>query len=124
MTTPPLTQILTDLINGRIEGNHYELSGHLHFRFRPASVETPEHRLCCYRYGPYRPSDSELATVRRHLETIQAIAPTLGDSFDHTDAYGRVRRCRVFAWPPANPPQQAILPIDLPDDAWRQQYGD
>lgn len=120
MSKPPLGQILNDLINGRIANNTIELRSHLWLQYKEATSETPQNRLCCYRYGGVGPSLNELATVRRELETIQATTLALGNEFPNKSGDGRLRKCRVFSWQPAQPPSQPTLPMALPDDTWKE----
>lgn len=122
--TPPLSQIIDDLINGRIPDNKFTLSRGLHLQYRPATLDNPTNRLCCYRVGTQGPSLGELSIIRRELETLQAIVPALGGEFEVTGSDKRTRRCRVFSWLPTTPPTQAELPLALPDDAWRRMLED
>jgi hypothetical protein len=119
---PSLSKVLDDLINGRIPDNKVPLSGGLWLQYRAATVSNPLNRLCCYRIGSTPPSVPEFNTIRRELETLQAIRPTLGGQFQWTGTDNQVRTCRVFSWLPVERPTQAELPIDLPDEAWK--YGD
>lgn len=121
--TPPLSQVIDDLINGRIADNKAQLSRGLRLQYRAATINNPLNRVCCYRIGQLPPSVAEFNIVRRELETLQTIRPTLGGEFQYEGSDGLVRTCRVFSWAPAERPTQAELPLELPDNALRR-YGD
>lgn len=107
---PTLSAILADLLASRIASNRVELSRGLNLQFKPATIQQPHDRLCCYRLEA-EPSWRELAAVRRDLELLTATTAVLGDKFTFTGSDGRERVCFVFSWPPAHPPQQMELPL-------------
>lgn len=123
MTThPTLTQILDDLIHGRLADA--KLSGGLGLQFKAADDDHPESRLCAIRIG-VPVGTVELGTLRRELEALlPGVVIGLDDEQTITGQDGRKRHYRVFRWRPKEEAvQMELLHVEQPVSAMRRRNG-
>ncbi len=92
-----LQEYLAAFLEGR--ETYRELTGGLRLQFRAADNERPFSRLMCYRVE-IRPSDRELATVRRILEPMlpKAVDLKLQEQMSWYGRDGKERIGRAFTW--------------------------
>lgn len=101
-----LIDVLNEMIRGRL--TYVELTGGLRLQYRTPTEDQPASRLLCYRVTN-RPSNRELATVRKYLEGLLPAGTKvhLGPEMTYVGRDGRARIGRPFVWQPA--PMQTTL---------------
>lgn len=104
-----LDGILRAMLAG--EKTYQELTGGLRLQLRQPTEALDLWRLACYRVAN-RPSDRELATVRRILEPLlPAGAPlVLGPVVEWYGQDGRLRTGRAFSWRKPDAVQAGLFP--------------
>lgn len=92
-----LDDILTKLVNGDLA--YRELVGGLRLQMKQPTEVLEFWRLACYRVGN-KPSEKELATVRRYLEPLlpAGVDVELGPEQNWTGQDGKARTGRAFSW--------------------------
>lgn len=120
---PTLSEILDDLIHGRLADG--KLSGGLALQFKAADADHPESRLCAIRIG-VPVGTVELGTLRRELEKLlPGVVIGLDDEQTITGQDGRKRHYRVFRWRPApTAVQMELLHVETPVSAMRRMLED
>lgn len=123
-TRPTLSQILDDLINGRLSSG--KLSGGLSLQFKAADADNPENRLGAIRAG-VPVGETELDTLRRELERLlPGVVISLDEEQTMTGQDGLTRHYRVFRWRPKEEAvQMELLHVETPiSSAMRRMMED
>lgn len=104
-----LDQILRAMLAG--EKTYQELTGGLRLQMRRPTEALDLWRLACYRVEN-RPSDRELATVRRILEPLLPAGTqlVLGPAQEWHGQDGRMRTGRPFSWREPAAVQTGLFP--------------
>ena len=107
-----MTQRLIDILHNLLHDRGPaapRLSGGMMMQYRAAD-EAQGARLLCYRVGAF-PSETEIATVRRHLEKLLPEGTVISQRFApaYTGGDGLIRRGSILSWEMAAVPQQTSL---------------
>lgn len=106
-----LIQVIDEMVNGSL--TQVTLSRGLRLQYKGPDNYAESYRLMVYRVD-WRPSDRELAIVRRQLEMLLPGRDIdLGREFEYQGSDGRSRICRVFSWQIAIE-QQALFDAPAP----------